>query len=68
MNNNDSVALAMEDNDLPKLIEQAYANAGFACGEGLFELRAYRSFCKDMGHIENLLREKGLLPKREVPE
>ena len=63
-----NVGLAMEDNDLPKFIEQAYANAGFACGEGDFELRAYRSFCQDMKHIEALLREKGLLPKPRVPE
>lgn len=57
------VAMAMADDNLPRVLEDISANANLACGEGDFEQRAYRSFCESMNTLEDLLRHKGLLPK-----
>ncbi len=60
-----TIALNMED-DMEKLIDQIYVNASMACGYGQFEKLAHQHFCKDMSRMESILRNKGLLPRREI--
>lgn len=62
--NNNMTALEMDD-DIEHLVEQVYANASMACGNGEFEKNAHHQFCVNMSRLEEILRRSGFLPRHE---
>ena len=56
----ETVALGDDGDSIPRIIESMYLNVSMASGTGALEQDAYQEFCKNLSHLESVLKSRGV--------